>query len=1643
MSSEPAFVHLHLHSEYSLIDGLVRIKPLAKTLVAAGMPAVAVTDHCNLFCLVRFYKAALAAGIKPIVGTELAVRNPADPSKPHRLVLLVHEESGYTALTALISRAYTQGQQGGIAQVERSWVLEAADGLIALSGGTGGDVQRALLSGYQDEAERLLDDWLTAFGDRYYLELIRTGREDEERCVELSLELALAKNVPVVATNDVAFLAAEDFDAHEVRVCINSGHTLDDPRRPHRHSPQQYLRTPEEMAELFADIPEALENSIEIAKRCNLNLRLGETFLPDSPVPAGLTIDQHLTAESRAGLEWRLDRTFDRDAPEFAEQRRIYDERLQLELDVICQMGFPGYFLIVADFIRWAKDNGIPVGPGRGSGAGSLVAYALKITDLDPIEHELLFERFLNPERVSMPDFDVDFCMDRRDEVIDYVAGKYGREAVSQIITFGTMAAKAVVRDVGRVLGHPYGFIDKIAKMVPFELKMTLDKALEESPDLAAAYKDDEAVTGIIDMARKLEGIARNAGKHAGGVVIAPTKLTDFAPLYCEPGGDNLVTQYDKDDVEQAGLVKFDFLGLRTLTIIDWALKTINAERQAQGEVPLDINLIDPHDADAFKLLKSCQTTAVFQLESRGMKELIRKLQPDSFEDITALVALFRPGPLQSGMVDDFIDRKHGRAEVAYPHPDLEPILKSTYGVILYQEQVMQIAQVLAGYSLGGADLLRRAMGKKKAEEMEKQRAIFEQGATERGVDPKVATYIFDLMEKFAGYGFNKCVAGETLVADPQTGELRPVKTLYREGLAKVASLHDDYRMRHSCVNQIMENGIKPVFRLTTSLGKSLRATGNHPLLTLAGWKMIADLKPGDRIASPAKIPIAGQEEWPEHELKALGWVLSEGNTCHPSGFYFYNKDQQAVDDFVAAVSHFPNTVPTLRLREDRANTWDVYVGTGADTRIKTGTGYSVSPRSGARLWLEELGMIGQKATEKHFPASVFWLRRHHLAILLGRLWSGDGFIADLNQKNMTPYLASSSLRLTQETQHLLLRLGIVSRLTKKHFLYKGGRIGYTLHLVGRVAIEHFVALIGPHLIGRDIQFAALVAYLETTPRDRETIDTLPAEVKQLVNREKERSGLTWRQIEAQSGVCVKEFYAPDHPHKKGFRRETIRQLAEFFSSHELRQIVDGDIYWETIRAIEPDGVAMTYDLEVAESHNFVANDIIVHNSHSAAYALVSYQTLWLKAHYPAAFMAAVLSADMDNTDKVVTLIDECRSMGLKVEPPRINRSERMFTIDGDQSVVYGLGAIKGVGESAIASMLEARQREQAFKELWEFCRRIDLQKANKRVLEALIRAGALDGLGENRATLMNRLPLALKLAEQHHAQEAAGQGDLFSALDATPSEAAAVAPDPQIAAQTWPDWDEDERLLGEKETLGLYLTGHPINRYEAELNAMVSQRIGRLLEMAQGLGAAGPRGQDREQRTLVGLIMAIRANKTARGRMATVTLDDRTGRIEATIFPELFEQVRHLLVPDAIIAVTGSLRPDNFTNGWTITATEVRTLAEARAKLADHLRLRLDLSDPAEYANGTERLQALATALEANRLETGLPMLLEYRRPEAAVTLRLGTSWRVEPSDALLKRLRQLLGATAVEVIYQRTLTRHPAVSAPSQPPAKTAAAA
>ncbi|MEC6900182.1 DNA polymerase III subunit alpha [Photobacterium piscicola] len=1157
--AEPRFIHLRVHSDYSMIDGLAKVKPIVKRATELGMPALALTDFTNLCGLVKFYFAAHDAGMKPIIGADFKVQSQEMGDELFELTILAANNEGYKNLTLLISEAYQRGHVQHQPVIDKEWLIKHREGLIILSGGRTGDVGRALLKGNQQLTDACVAFYQTYFLDNYYLELVRTGRVDEDAYLHFAIELAEKYDLPVVATNDVRLLTADQFDAHEIRVAIHDGYTMVDPNRPKLYSDQQYLRSEEEMCELFADIPEALQNSVEIAKRCNVTVHLGEYFLPNFPT-GDMKIEDFLVEKSKQGLEERLEFLFP--DPEVRAQRRPeYDERLDIELKVVNQMGFPGYFLIVMEFIQWSKDNDVPVGPGRGSGAGSLVAYALKITDLDPLEFDLLFERFLNPERVSMPDFDIDFCMDKRDLVIDHVAEMYGRNAVSQIITFGTMAAKAVIRDVGRVLGHPYGFVDRLSKLIPAEPGMTLEKAFDAEPQLGQAYEADEEIRDLIDMCRILEGVTRNAGKHAGGVVISPTTITDFSPLYCDAEGNNPVTQFDKNDVETAGLVKFDFLGLRTLTIIDWALGMINPRRVEQGLDPVNIAAIPMADKKSFDMLQRSESTAVFQLESRGMKDLIKRLQPDCFEDMIALVALFRPGPLQSGMVDNFIDRKHGREAVSYPdekwqHESLKEILDPTYGIILYQEQVMQIAQVLAGYTLGGADMLRRAMGKKKASEMAKQRAVFEQGAIDNGVDGELSMKIFDLVEKFAGYGFNK--------------------------------------------------------------------------------------------------------------------------------------------------------------------------------------------------------------------------------------------------------------------------------------------------------------------------------------------------------------------------------------------------------------------------------------------------------SHSAAYALVSYQTLWLKAHYPAEFMAAVMTADMDNTDKIISLVDECHRMNLKLLPPDVNKGLYRFNVDNEGAVVYGIGAVKGVGEGPIENIISAREKDGHFKDLFDFCARIDTKKVNKRVLEKLIKSGALDRLGPNRAAMLATLDDAIKAASQYHKAQESGQEDLFGVLTEAPEEVEhAYANIAEAPESVW--------LEGERETLGLYLTGHPINAYISELKHYTTWR----------LKDAQQTGRDKVA-SVAGLVIAARVMTTKRGsRIGLMTLDDRSGRMEVMLFTDALDRYIDLLEKDKIVVVSGQVSFDDFNGGLRMSAREVLDISEAREK---HLR-GVAISVTEEQID-EQFFSRFSQVLEPHRAGT-VPVHMYYQRSNARAKFTLGTEWRVTPADKLLSDLKMLLGDKQVELEF------------------------
>ncbi|MDE0271317.1 MAG: DNA polymerase III subunit alpha [Gammaproteobacteria bacterium] len=1160
------FVHLRTHSEYSIVDGLAGVGDLARGAAELGMGAIGLTDHGNLFGLIKFYRACLKAGVKPIVGVDLP-HQAADAGEPLRLTVIACGQTGYRNLIQLASLAYVGGELHGA--VTTAEVLERSDGLILLAGARDTEVGHALLRGDHKGAERAAGVLAERFDDRFYLEVQRTGRENEETCLRGAVALAERLELPTVATNEACFLASEDFEAHETRVCIHEGKVVNDPRRPRRYSAEQHLKGPEDMAQLFADLPEALANSVEIAKRCTLELELDKPQLPDYPVPKGESLESFLAKAAEKGLAERLEEL--RALNAYALDKSAYRDRLADELRIINQTGFPGYFLVVMEFIAWAKEQDIPVGPGRGSGAGSLVAYALRITDLDPVHYDLLFERFLNPERVSMPDFDVDFCVEGRDRVIHHVSERYGTDAVSQIATFGTMAAKAVVRDVARAQGKPYALGDKLSKLIPNELNIKLRDAVAKSPELRDFISGDEEAAEIMDMGYKLEGIVRNVGRHAGGVVIAPSRLTDFVPLYVDERSGSLISQYDKDDVEKAGLVKFDFLGLTTLTIIDWAVQTINRAIEARGGgTPVDINRVPLDDAATFDLLKRAETTAVFQLESRGMKDLVRRLLPDRFDDILALVALFRPGPLDNGTHDDYINRKHGKEGVSYPHDDLEPVLSSTFGTIIYQEQVMQIARLLAGFSLGQADILRKAMGKKDPQEMAKVRSDFLAGADANGVSDKLAQGLFKEMETFAGYAFNK--------------------------------------------------------------------------------------------------------------------------------------------------------------------------------------------------------------------------------------------------------------------------------------------------------------------------------------------------------------------------------------------------------------------------------------------------------SHSATYGLIAYQTAWLKAHHPAEFMAANLSAAMDHTDKVVTLINEVRRMGLKLRPPSVNLSEFRFSvIDGD--IIYGLGAVRGVGWMPVESIINARKAGQArqagvegrqdgrFESLAAFCLRVDVKRANKRVIEALIHAGAMDELGAAgedlglvRAKLLGELDQALQAADQQSRDAALGIGDLFGGVgeDRQPALRAAIKPQPF-----------QERVELERGALGLYLTGHPVEPLFAEFSA----RCQRLDEL-----------RPKEAERVFGLLIDLRRMRGRKGRnagqeWAVAVIDDSTARVEAMVYAKTYERIGHKLEQGQVLVLEGEVQPDEYNGAHKIIVETAFTIDEWREENRPILRIDMSHKDaPADFSS------RLAASLQPYRVaEGGSPVFVDYQAPKTAGSIRLG--WRVKASEALVTHLKTEYGDDRVRV--------------------------
>ncbi len=1175
----PRFVHLRLHSEYSITDGIVRIDEAVGRAAKDGMPALAITDLANLFGMVKFYKAARKKGVKPIIGCELWITNDGERDKPHRLIVLVQSRAGYLRLSQLLTRAWLENPHRGRAEVRKDWFAsDGTEGLIALSGAMNGDVGVALRQGNHKQAEKLAKEWAKLFPKRYYLELQRSGAKDSETWLQASVQLAGRTGLPAVATHPVQFLTPEEYTAHEARVCISEGHVLSDQRRPRHFNETNYFLLQAQMCELFADLPEALANSVEIARRCNLELELGKSKLPQFPTPDNVGLDDYLVSQAKIGLAKRLELLYPDPAARAAAESR-YQERLAFEAGTISQMGFPGYFLIVADFINWAKNNGVPVGPGRGSGAGSLVAYSLGITDLDPLRYNLLFERFLNPERVSMPDFDIDFCQDGRDRVIDYVRNKYGKECVSQIATFGTMAAKAVVRDVARVLEWPYSRADELAKLIPFQpgkmvtLRPREDPndtqtiyAREVEPQISQREESDEETRELLALCMQLEGLTRNVGMHAGGVLIAPGRLTDFCPLYAAQGADSVVSQLDKDDVEAAGLVKFDFLGLTTLTVLDWALRNIKrldpASTLTLEQIPLD-------DAAAYRIFSSANTATVFQFESRGMRDLLRRARPDRFEDIIALVALYRPGPMD--LIPEYCDRKHGKA-VEYPDPRVESILSETYGIMVYQEQVMQMAQIVGGYSLGGADLLRRAMGKKKPEERAEQRGLFREGAAKGGLTEHKADEIFDLMEKFAGYGFNK--------------------------------------------------------------------------------------------------------------------------------------------------------------------------------------------------------------------------------------------------------------------------------------------------------------------------------------------------------------------------------------------------------------------------------------------------------SHAAAYALVAYHTAWFKAHHPAPFMAANMSAAMDDTDKLCLFWQDALANGLKVLAPDINEGEYRFAPVDGTTIRYGLGAVKGTGESAISAIVRARDGvdgkggDGPFTDIFDLCQRVDKRIVNRRVIEALVRAGAFDKLNDNRASVLASVGIAMEAADQ--AERNANQVSLFGGGEDEHAETG-------LAMIDRPRWSERERLAEEKAALGYYFSGHPFSGYAKEVRQFLRT------DLKRALGSDG-------EKTMGGVVFAVRRGFGNKGMLVQLSDGTEGEPLEINVYPEVFDRYRNILKEDALVFMdvkVRSFRPksddSNAAAGSSastitrITCERVYDLPSARNRFARSMRLSMNGNASQAGAGAVGRLKKL---LEPHR-NGACPVEIQYSNGDAKVELRLGDDWRVKLDDALMTSLTEWLKPENVQVLY------------------------
>jgi DNA polymerase-3 subunit alpha len=1600
------FVHLRVHSHYSLLQSTIRLPELCARVREWGMPAVALTDDGNLFGAVELCKEARAAGVKPILGCDLYVapRSRHDRpegmvpgNEPWRLVVLAENEAGYRNLVRLVSIGYVEGLHR-VPRVDVDVLARHHEGLIALSGGASGEVATHLARGQEAEATTAARRLADVFGqDGFYLALEDHGLPGQiEVCAALAA-LGRKLDLPTVALNDCRFLDAAGVEAHRALYCIGTGATLEDPISA-VFTPNHCFRPPDDMARAFGAWPEALAATVAIADRCGFEIAHREPIVPDFAVPAGETLETFFRRKTREGLEARR-----RAWGQLPPGARVpipdgdYDARLQRELDVLCGMGLAGYFLIVWDVVRFAREQGIPVGPGRGSVAGSLVSYCLEITSLDPLQHGLIFERFINPERKSLPDIDMDFCQRRRGEIIDYVKRKYGEDRVAQIITFGTLSARSVIRDVGRVMNMTFGEVDRIAKLVPEELGVTLDRALAEAPALESLRQSDERIRRLIELARPLEGLARNAGMHAAGVIISPEPIMEIAPLF-RTGKNEITTQFAKDDAEHVGLLKMDFLGLKTLTVLDDCVRSVAAREGVRVELdtlPLD-------DPQTYELFRRARSLGIFQFESSGMRDVLRKMGPERLDDLVALNALYRPGPLRSGVVDDFVNRRHGRIKVSYLHPDLEPILKATHGVMVYQEQVMQVAVQLAGFSLAEADDLRKAMGKKRKEVMAAQREKFVRGAVARGVAEDRAAEIFEVMEVFAEYGFNKCVAGSTPLMDARTGERTTVEALSRDRRPFVVhALDARYRLVPRRVVDVVKNGKKPVLELRTAQGYVVTATGNHPFRTLDGWTLLEKLAPGDRIAVARELRVPTRTTCPADEIRLLAALMLRAQVEEPGVLRVQLPRRPLAQRVFAIARHLLRrgaTVSLDRTPRGRPEIWFRAAGTrGAARRDARRARATASGAALRRTWgglaglVERLPHLADGSGGPRVPGWAFELRDEDVCRLLAGLWSVCGQASA--HATTAPWFSAPSAGFGRDVQALLLRLGIISGVRPALSRYPEESHPHAVHVVGTGSVGRFVERVLPHVEGHDQGVAHVRARFGEDDRRPSPKDIIPAAVRWWVIDDCEAAGLTLEQLEKRSDVCTLVFQGEDHSGRAGFRHDTILKLGRALKSRRLLDVASSDVFWDRIVSIVPAGTRETYDLTVEGEHSFVAGGPVVHNSHSAAYALVAYWSAYLKAHHPAHFMAAMLTSEGDNTAKVVRHIAECKEIGLEVLPPDVNESDVDFSVVGGGKIRFGLSAIKGVGRSAVESILDARRRVGRFGSLHQFCAEIDLRLNNKKVLEALVKAGALDGLAAGRSTLMFALDSAVDAAQALRADRESGQASLFGG-----DEPARPPAPPELPEM--PPWTKADRLRFEKEVLGFYVSGHPLEEHAAVLPRLRTAQVADLPE------------RHGSEVTVAGIVTALRKTRTKRGDwMAFLTVEDLTGAAEVIAFPEAWKACSAWAAADAIACVKGTVEVEG--DKGKLIAQAITPLARAQEAAARGVVVRFPAAPARQVEDTLARTDDLLLQHQGD-----CPVTFELEVPEVGrVLIAAGSRFGVRPEPEVIAALEQLVGPGRVDV--------------------------